>query len=283
MDFGLARTIESTDGMTQTGAIVGTMEYMSPEQGLGKPLDERSDLYTAGLIFLRTAHRPDALQSRQRLGQPVEAHPERAVPVSQHDARIPRSLSNVEAKCLEPKVEDRYHRVKEILADLEAWQGKSAAATLGFEASVGPWARTIPWPAIGIAVAVVVLAVTGYLLRDKLFAPEKGTAGPQVSLAILPLRNASGDPSLDWLPSVAEMLTTDVGQSARPCRLSDRMHQLLRDLKISSETTLDDSTVRRLAQFSNASQVVSDSTSSSVTRSRMMSPFKILKSNGPFR
>src|SRR5580700_6952440 len=50
MDFGLARTLEG-DGMTQTGAIVGTMEYMSPEQALAKDLDQRSDLFALGLIF----------------------------------------------------------------------------------------------------------------------------------------------------------------------------------------------------------------------------------------
>src|SRR5205814_2473744 len=51
MDFGLARSLESNDGMTQSGAVIGTMEYMSPEQGLGKQLDRRSDLFTVGLIF----------------------------------------------------------------------------------------------------------------------------------------------------------------------------------------------------------------------------------------
>src|ERR1700733_11868040 len=50
MDFGLARTLEG-DGMTQTGAIVGTMEYMSPEQALAKDLDQRSDLFALGLIL----------------------------------------------------------------------------------------------------------------------------------------------------------------------------------------------------------------------------------------
>ncbi|MGA8859808.1 MAG: serine/threonine-protein kinase, partial [Candidatus Sulfotelmatobacter sp.] len=50
MDFGLARMVEG-DGMTQTGALVGTMEYMSPEQAMGKNLDQRSDLYSMGLIL----------------------------------------------------------------------------------------------------------------------------------------------------------------------------------------------------------------------------------------
>src|SRR5438309_6914085 len=50
MDFGLARTLEG-DGMTRTGALVGTMDYMSPEQALGRELDQRSDLFALGLIF----------------------------------------------------------------------------------------------------------------------------------------------------------------------------------------------------------------------------------------
>jgi eukaryotic-like serine/threonine-protein kinase len=258
MDFGLARSIESTDGMTQTGAIVGTMEYMSPEQGLGKPLDERSDLYAAGLIFYELLTGLMPYKADSALASLLKRTQERAVPVSQHDPRIPRSLSNMVAKCLEPNVEHRYQRVKEILADLEAWQGKSAAATLGFEASVGPWGRTIPWPAIGIAVAVVVLALTGYLLRDKLFHSEKAAAGPQVSLAILPLRNASGDASLDWMgKSLAEMLRTDVGQSESLHTVApERLHQILTDLRISPDTELDPSTIRQIAETTSADQVV---------------------------
>src|SRR5271163_4033679 len=65
------------------------------------------------------------------------------------------------------------------------------------------------------------IALSGYLLRDRLFkATPRGAsvtpAKPAVSLAILPFRNASGDPNLDWLgPSLADMLSTDVGQSSQ--------------------------------------------------------------------
>jgi len=257
MDFGLARAIDSTDGMTQTGAVVGTMEYMSPEQGLGKPLDERSDLYAAGLIFYELLTGKMPYKADSALASLLKRTQERAVPVSQHDASIPQSLSNMVSKCLEPSVEHRYQKVTEILADLEAWQGKSAAATLGFEASVGPWGRTIPWPKIGIGVAVAVLAVTGYLLRDKFRSP-KGAGGPQVSLAILPLRNASGDASLDWMgKSLAEMLRTDVGQSENLHTVApERLHQILTDLRISPDTELDANAIKQIAGITNADQIV---------------------------
>ena len=84
-------------------------------------------------------------------------------------------------------------------------------------------------------------------------------AGPEVSLAILPFRNGSGDAKLDWLgSSLAEMLNTDVGQSAQLRTISpDRLHQVLSDLQISPGTDIDSATMGRIAEFSNADTVVS--------------------------
>ena len=64
MDFGLARSVAS-DGMTRTGMMVGTMEYMSPEQALAKDLDARSDIFTVGLILyeLLTGNQPYEAES----------------------------------------------------------------------------------------------------------------------------------------------------------------------------------------------------------------------------
>ena len=133
---------------------------------------------------------------------------ERAAPVSTHDAAIPKPLSNIVSKCMEPDVKLRYQSSAEILADLDAWQGGRAAATLNFPASSKPWGQTIPWHWIGAAVTVLVLALVGFLFRDKLFRATPARTGPVVSLAILPFRNASGDPALDWYSSsIAEMLT----------------------------------------------------------------------------
>jgi len=257
MDFGLARSLDSNDGMTQTGAVIGTMEYMSPEQGLGKQLDQRSDLFTVGLIFYELLTGKMPYKSDSALASLLKRTQERAAPVSQHNSKIPSALSNIVAKCLEPDLKTRYQHVVEVLTDLEAWQGKDAAVSLQFPA-VKPWARTLPWPAIGIAVTVIVLALSGYLVRDKLVRSGKGTTGPQVSLAILPLRNASGDASLDWMgKSLAEMLRTDVGQSEN-CRVvpPERLHQILTDLRISPDTELDANTIRRIAEFTSADQIV---------------------------
>ncbi|MGA9814448.1 MAG: tetratricopeptide repeat protein [Terriglobales bacterium] len=257
MDFGLARTLEG-DGMTQTGALVGTMDYMSPEQALGKDLDQRSDVFALGLIFYELLTGKMPYKADSVVASLLKRTQERAAPVSSHDASIPRSLSNIVGKCMEPDLKLRYQSSAEILADLDAWQGGHAAATLHFPSGVRPWGRSFPWHWFGTAAAVIVLAIVGFVFRDKLFKPPPARTGPVVSLAILPFRNASGDPALDWLgPSVAEMLSTDVGQSSQLRTVSPNvLHQILTDLRIAPTTVLDPTAIRRVADFSNADRVV---------------------------
>ena len=121
-----------------------------------------------------------------------------------------------------------------------------------------PWATfSRKWIAAGLA--VLVLALAGVLFRETIFVPPaQQQAAEQVSLAILPFRNASGDQTLDWLgPSLAEMLRTDLGQSSHLRTVSsDRLHQILRDLRISQDSIFDPPTLRRLAEFSNAETVM---------------------------
>jgi eukaryotic-like serine/threonine-protein kinase len=259
MDFGLARTIDN-NGLTHSGAVVGTMEYMSPEQGLGKPLDERSDLFTVGLIFYELLTGKMPYKADSALASLLKRTQERAVPVSNHVGSIPRALSNIVAKCLEPDLRKRYQSVAEILSDLESWQGKGAAASLGFR-SVKPWGQSAPWGLLSTILAILILTVVGYVLHRATLSKSTNStpAGPVTSLAILPFRNASGDASLDWLgSSIAEMLTTDVGESASMRTVSsDRLRQVLRDLRISSDSTLDTETLHRLAEFSSADRVIS--------------------------
>jgi len=259
MDFGMARTVEG-DGMTRTGALVGTMEYMSPEQALGGSLDQRSDLFAVGLILYELLTGKMPFKAESALASLIKRNQERAVPVSDHDGTIPRPVSNIVSKCLERDPALRYQTASEVLRDLDDWRGNRAAANLRFQPAVEPWARTIHWPLlIGIA-AVLFLAIAGYLFRGKLFSPsaKKGASGPALSLAILPFRNASGDPSVDWLgSSLADMLSTDVGQSASLRTVSqDRLHQVLSDLRIIPNSSIEPATLRRLAEFSNADTLV---------------------------
>jgi serine/threonine protein kinase/lipopolysaccharide biosynthesis regulator YciM len=257
MDFGLARTVEG-DGMTQVGALVGTMEYMSPEQALAKDLDQRSDLFTAGLILYEMLTGKMPYRAESALASLIKRTQERAIPISDHDATLPGALTGIVSKCLERDPKLRYQSATEMLRDLDAWQGQRAAATLGFHADVKPWGQTIPWPLLAGIVSVLVLAIVGYVYRAALFSPPAERSGPVFSLAVMPFQNASGDQSWDWLgPSLSDMLSTDVGQSSHLRTVSpDRVQQVFHDLRIAPNSAVDSSTLRRVAEFTNADTLV---------------------------
>jgi tetratricopeptide (TPR) repeat protein/predicted Ser/Thr protein kinase len=263
MDFGLARTLGG-DGMTQTGAFLGTMEYMSPEQALGKELDQRSDIFAFGLILyeLLAGERPFVAETA--LASLIKRTQEPARPVGELNAEIPGALGGIVNKCLERDVDARYQTVAEILGDLDNWtEGRPVTGVKPRKRIAGAkrsWGVR-GWAVAGTA-AVLALAITGYVERDRILgrtgAGKSAVAGPSVSLAILPFRNASGDPQLDWLgSSVADLLTTDVGQSASLRTVSPNIvHQIFSDLRISSATVLDPATIKRVADFGKADRLV---------------------------
>src|SRR5467141_482015 len=191
MDFGLARSLAS-DGMTQTGALLGTIEYMSPEQAMGKQLDARSDLFTVGLIFYELLTCKMPFKAETAMASLLKRNQERALPAAELDASIPKALSDIVGKCLERDLSLRYQSAQEILADLEAWQGKRpVSASIVVPGPVPK--RAVPWKWIAAGTMAVLVVVGGWALSGKLTSKtgSKAAVGPEVSLAILPFRNAS--------------------------------------------------------------------------------------------
>src|SRR6266853_2917969 len=258
MDFGLARSLES-DGMTQTGALLGTIEYMSPEQGMGKHLDGRSDLFAVGLIFYELLTCKLPFKADTAMASLLRRNQERAVPAEELDATIAKGLSDIVSKCLERDLNLRYQSAQEILADLDAWLGKRpVSASVTIEGAKPQ--STLAWKWVSAGALAAAVAIGGWALSGKLTSKIGGKAakGPDVSLVVLPFRNASTDLSIDWLgPNLAEMLRTDVGQSTSLRMISsDRVHQVLRDLRVHENAIFDQDTVRRLAEYSSADTVV---------------------------
>ncbi|HEX6503470.1 MAG TPA: protein kinase [Terriglobales bacterium] len=195
MDFGLARSIQG-EGMTQTGTLIGTLEYMSPEQSVGKPLDERSDLFTVGVIFYELLTGKSPYPAESAIASLLKRTQEAAVPISSIDESVPLPLSKIAGKCLEREPRFRYSSSKELLTDLGHWQGENAGAALQFPA-VRTWGQArIPWRWIGAVLAFVVLAIIGFLVHSRM---SSGTmvAGKPVSLLIADFTNSTSDPVLE--------------------------------------------------------------------------------------
>ena len=75
--------------MTQTGAMVGTMEYMSPEQALAQNLDQRSDLFSVGLIFYELLTGATPFRADSALASLIKRTQERVAPITEIDSTVP--------------------------------------------------------------------------------------------------------------------------------------------------------------------------------------------------
>src|SRR5882724_572194 len=192
MDFGLARSLLESGGMTQTGVLMGTIEYMSPEQALGKHLDGRSDLFAVGLIFYELLTCKLPFKAETAMASLLKRNQERALPAAELDASIPRGLSDIVSKCLERDPNLRYQSAREILDDLDAWQGKrpiSASVVMPVPAPQ----RVVPLKWISVAAAALLLLVGTPIVIQRL-THKTPTQHALVSVLVADFTNHTGDP-----------------------------------------------------------------------------------------
>jgi WD40 repeat protein len=163
-DFGLARNLEvGTEKLTQTGAIVGTPLYMSPEQILTpQRIDALSDLYNLGVVLyeLLTGETPFRGLTRLVLQQTVHEEPR---PPRRLNDTIPRDLETVCLKCLRKEPARRYASARDLADDLGRFLAGEPirARPVSRWERVAYWARRRPAAAMLAVVSVFALAAAG--------------------------------------------------------------------------------------------------------------------------
>jgi len=121
-DFGLAKTISSQSHVTMTGTIVGTPYYMSPEQGEGKEIDHRADIYSLGASMYHLLVGAPPFEAASPISIILKHINERLEPLEERDKKIPASLSAIVAKMMAKTAVERYRGYEELIGDLEAFR-----------------------------------------------------------------------------------------------------------------------------------------------------------------
>jgi serine/threonine-protein kinase len=123
MDFGIARKSEvegGISGLTTDGTVLGTPDYMPPEQATGSPADFRSDIYSLGVVLFET-FTGQLPFTGDKVVQVILGHVQKPVPRPRSlNPQIPEDLEAVILHCLEKKPPARYQRVTDVLRDLNA-------------------------------------------------------------------------------------------------------------------------------------------------------------------
>jgi serine/threonine-protein kinase len=213
LDFGLAELfVPGDETVTQTDSVqspmAGTPAYLSPEQVEGREPDVRSDIYSAGVVLYQlvtgTLPYPKRASSlRDAIVHLTPPHP------SSRNKKISGPFESIILKCLEKDPDLRYQSATELLDDLREIDRMS-----GPHRPVGVVIRRSRYRRYWLAGLVILLIALGLgvAFRNKLRGWLGLTPEP-VSIAVLPLQNRTGDPSLDYLGvGISEALTDDLSR-----------------------------------------------------------------------
>jgi beta-lactam-binding protein with PASTA domain len=144
MDFGIARAIADTSSaMTQTAAVIGTAQYLSPEQARGETVDARSDIYSTGcLLYELLTGRPPFIGDSP-VSVAYQHVREEARPPSQLNPDVSEAIDNIVAKALAKRVDDRYQSAADMRKDIERVLAGHAVEAPTMAAAVVPGATAV--------------------------------------------------------------------------------------------------------------------------------------------
>ena len=280
---------------TDPGLVMGTAAYMSPEQARGLKIDHRSDIFSFGVLVheLLAGEPPFKGETNVDLMYAITRLPAPALgPAVPPD--VQPDLQRILDKCLEKDQNERYQGMRDVVVDLRAARRKlesasyaraavregsgsgpvvpagptppSGQAALPSSGATAPVAAASPsgamaalrgrlWPWAAGSVALAVVACALWLIRRP---ASKTPASGKPRIAVLYFENNTGEASLDWLRTgLADMLVTDLSQSPDVRVLgTDRLYQILKELKKLDERVVSAETVAALAERAEVESVV---------------------------
>jgi len=214
LDFGLARTAESrtvASHLTEAGQILGTPDYMAPEQFVGRAADERSDLYSLGAVLyeLVTGRRPfEAADPVSRVMGGLTPPP-----ASERNPNLPPALDRLLARALALDPRERYQSASAFRQELDVILGSLTTAQTGVIPGVAlGWRDRIKrarWAIAAATVAIAVIAVGTPLVKRWVASRGDANADTPAVIAVLPLENLNNDPQLQFFGAgMAEIMST---------------------------------------------------------------------------
>ena len=169
LDFGLAKVAAPavaltadeetrTATLTEEGAIVGSVPYMSPEQAEGRPVDARSDIFSFGAVLYEMVTGQRAFRGETRVSTLVAVVEKEPQPVSETGAEVPPELERLIARCLRKEVNRRCQHMSDVKVALEELRDESESGKLMRPAAAAPAGRRWLWPAMGVVIALGAVA-----------------------------------------------------------------------------------------------------------------------------
>ena len=191
LDFGLA-TIRGAERLTQTGSTLGTLGYMSPEQTRGEATDQRSDIFSFGVILYEMITGRPPFRGDHEAAILYAIAYEEPEPLVRYKAGVPDALQRIVSKVLAKSPNERYQHTDDLLCDLRTYS-KEKLSTPGEKPPRDLWNKYVVTSAVAI-----ILMVAGYLIVSTYHLREDRKAeSTRKMLAVLPFENL-GSPNDEY-------------------------------------------------------------------------------------
>jgi serine/threonine protein kinase/Flp pilus assembly protein TadD len=263
MDFGIARSTEAK-GITRIGVMIGTPEYMSPEQVEGKETDHRSDIYSLGVILFEMLTGRLPFEGETPLSVALKHKSEMPKDPRELDPQIPMNLSLLILKCMEKEKEKRYQNADELLLELRniekglptaEKEGPKRKPIAEKEITVKFRLKRLFIPALALIALTIIALTTWQFLPQKEIVP---ITSDKPSLAVMYFKNNTGDENLDhWRAALSDLLITDLSQSKYLRVLSgERLFNILGQLQQLEARTYSSGALKEVAKRGGVESIV---------------------------
>ena len=263
MDFGIARSLVKK-GITGAGVMIGTPEYMSPEQVEGKAVDQRSDIYSLGVILYEMATGRVPFEGDTPFTVGVKHKSELPRDPREHNPLVPADLARLILRSLEKDKEKRFQSAGELIAELGRIEQAlpttervvpkhrphtSKQVTVTFDV------RKAVVPAVAGVLVVAAALVLWLVVLKKHIIPR---ASGKPMLAVLYFKNSTGDAELDvWRRALPELIVADLYQSRLIDVASDsRIFGVLRELNLLNAVAYAPGDLKGVAEKTGATHIL---------------------------
>jgi serine/threonine protein kinase/Tfp pilus assembly protein PilF len=192
LDFGLAKlsTASGNPDVTDPGRVMGTVNYMSPEQALGQPVDHRTDIFSLGAVLYEMATGRRAFEGKSDAAVYDGILNKTPPPLTDFSSELPIDLDQVIRRALEKDREHRYQTAADLRADLKLLaQGSGSTEAARVASRQRDARRRLTWRKAALAAVIIALASGSWFWQQ----PNKLINAGKKSVAVLPFKNLSAD------------------------------------------------------------------------------------------
>ena len=183
-DFGIARSLDVQHGMTQTGTVLGTSDYIAPEQAQGQRVDEHTDVYSLGVVLYELLTKEVPFPGENFVAVAMRHINEAPPPLRDKRPDVSPRLEAAVQRAMAKRPEDRFQTMADFCAELEANLAESQGATV-VATPATPRRRSRParrganpWPIVLALVALIAIGgVIAYLIVSRGTGSSSSTAG----------------------------------------------------------------------------------------------------------